>query len=337
MPAITKTVRIKFISLLEYTNMQFDVTVITGNRVGTDSLYRYISHHEKIYCPGYYGTQFRSYGAGHKTLIDFVTCKRNVFIWHDFDTDYIFNGSVPIKPDFLIHPVRHPYDQAVACINASLQQSIIDNKIGTNIRSPHFENFNSNGLSLRAVRHYKQFCKVKVIEFSLLSQSNINKTMNDVYTWLGVDACASFEHDDIFKKTAIDFFIENSPLIVSYKSRKFYFKLCRFNVERHLFVVGSLHSKQFGIVKICLPKSEIYVGGENYRGLTSDLMGELISMAAPEWEETLKWKMNYFDKVKLSRLPLNIMNKIYIDVKRDYCEVVRHYPELDDLWSEKWM
>ncbi|MDM5138394.1 hypothetical protein OB959_01090 [Aeromonas bestiarum] len=320
--------------------MHFDVTIITAYRVGTDSLFKYMTMHPDIYCPGYYGVDFRAHQYSKKTFTDLISCKRKVFIWHDGYTDFLYNGEVPVIPKYLIHPIRHPYEQAIACYNASLQHAIINN--GT---YPKVDNYiTSNGRcilssSLSHVNHYSKFKEVKVIDFSGLAMVNINRTMNDLYQWLGVDMCANFENDNVFHRLEVDFYLEKIPLSIEALNLNWNFYFFRKDAEipSHLHPVGRIDSGEFGNLKVCLMKDELYTNRFGYRNVMISDVEQIIKANFSSWLNLLRGKIEEFNRCKISSLPSNIMDFIKKESQDDYKKVLMFNPEIEELWRGKWM
>ena len=320
--------------------MHFDVTIITSYRVGTDSLCKYMSKHPDIYCPGYYGTKFRYHAYSDKTFADTITCKRNVFIWHDGNTDALYNGNVPIKYKYLIHPVRHPYEQMIASYNASLQQDIISNKDTVDIETYIMQGkLNSLRCSLSYSSNYCNYEKVKIIDFSHLSSTHINKTMNDIYQWLGLEACANFENDFSFKRNIIDFFLEKSPLHINHKNINWgiYFIRQGQVVPKHLYPIGVSSADELGMLTICLSKGELYANRAQYNGLTALDVELMIDSFFLPWVNRLREKLDLFQSKKISSLPSQVMAIIDDECQDDYNRILDYYPEIELLWRDKWL
>jgi len=319
--------------------MHFDVTVITGYRVGTDSLCKYISKHPSIFCPGYYGTKFRSHAYSDKTFADIIGCKRRVFIWHDSNTDFLYNGDVPIKHKYLIHPVRHPYEQMIANYNASLQQNIIDNREHVDILKYVAQGkMNSLHCSLSYSRHYGNYEEVKVVDFSSLSSPHINRTMDDIYQWLGLEACADFENDNSFKKNHVDYFLEKFPLRINHKNIEWviYFTRQGQELPKNLYPIGVTNTDELGMLTICLTKGELYTNRTQYQGLTALDVEIMIERFYWSWVTSLKEKLELFQSYKIISLPSEVMEIINNECQDDYNRVAEYYPEIEMLWRDKW-
>lgn len=319
--------------------MYFDVTIITGYRVGTDSLCKYMSKHPEIYCPGYYGTKFRAHEYSDKTFTDIINCKRNVFIWHDGNTDFLYSGDVPIKHKYLIHPVRHPYEQMIANYNASLQQDIISNNEIVDIGKYIMQgNMNSLHCSLSYSSHYCNYEKVKVVDFSNLSSVHINKTMNDIYQWLGLEACANFENDISFKRDHVDFFLKRSPLLINHNNINWAIYFIRHGqvVPKHLYPIGVTSTDELGMLTICISKGELYANRLQYHGLTALDVELMIDSVFLPWVNRLEEKLELFQSKKISSLPSQVMAIIDDECQDYYNRVCEYYPEIDILWRDKW-
>lgn len=320
--------------------MHFDVTIITSYRVGTDSLCKYMSKHPDIYCPGYYGTKFRYHAYSDKTFTDTIRCKRNVFIWHDSNTDALYNGDVPIKYKYLIHPVRHPYEQMIASYNASLQQDIIYNKDTVDIEKYIMQgNLNSLRCSLSYSSNYCNYEKVKIVDFSNLSSAHINRTMNDIYQWLGVEECAKFDNDPVFKKSHIDTFLEKSPLRISYKGIDWtiYFISQAEFTPKNLYPIGYINTDDFGVLAMCVSKVELYINRTKYHGILAKDIELIIERDFSIWSNELNDKLDLFMMKKINMLPQKIYSLIDDVCKSDYRKIIEYYPEIETLWRDKWI
>ncbi|HHQ4652072.1 TPA: hypothetical protein ACSPZZ_001286 [Aeromonas hydrophila] len=322
--------------------MYFDVTIITTYRVGTDSLCKYISKHHDIYCPGFYGMGFRANIYSKKTFAEIIACKRKVFMWHDGYTDILYNGKIPILPKYLIHPIRHPYEQAIACYNASLQHAILNN-IENNILNvedylvQHGKYIFGN--SLHHVNHHSNFDSVKIIDFSGLSSGNINRTMNDIYRWLGVDTCANFENDSAFHKSEVDFYLEKIPLRVEAINLSWNFYFIRENVEtpNNLYPIGIIECSDFGTLKVCLMKDELHTNRFGYSNIMADDVAQIIRDHFANWLQLLQEKIMAFSQYKISSLPTSVINLINKESFFDYQKILKINPEIEQLWRDKWM
>lgn len=321
--------------------MHFDVTIITTYRVGTDSLFKYMTMHPDIYCPGYYGVDFRAHEYSKKTFTELISSKRKVLIWHDGRTDLLYNGKIPITHEYLIHPVRHPYEQAIACYNAYLQHVIIKN--GTHLKIDDYITSKECCVlhrSLNHVNHYSKFKKVKVIDFSGLAVVNINRTMNDLYQWLGVDdVCENFENDSVFHRLGVDFYLEKIPLRIEALNLNWNFYFIRKNAEipNHLVPIGVMDSGEFGDLKVCMMKDELYTNRFSYRNIIIHEIEQLIQADFSSWLSLVRGKIDKFNRYKISSLPSNIMDRINKESLDNYKKVLIFNPEIEELWRDKWM
>lgn len=298
--------------------------------------------HPDIYCPGYYGVDFRAYKYAKKTFSDIMSCKRNVFIWHDGRTDFLYHGQVPIIPKYLILPIRHPYEQAVSCYNATLQHAILNNnehKILSVESSLIQHGKYIFGSSLCHVNNHSIFDRVKIIDFSGLSSDNINHTMNDIYRWLGVDACANFENDSVFHKSEVDFYLERLPLRVEAINLSWNFYFLRKNAEtpNNLYPIGYIECSDFGSLKVCLMKDELYTNRFGYSNIMTDDIAKIIRDNFPNWVYLLQEKIITFSQYKINSLPSKVMNLINKECFSDYQSILRINPAIEPLWRDKWM
>lgn len=320
--------------------MYFDVTVMAGYRVGTDSLCKYISKHPNIYCPGYYGTKFRANTYSDKTFIDVIGCKRNVFIWHDINVDFIYSSDIPLKNHHLIHPIRHPYEQAIASYNSFLQQLVLDNKDIPDVEEYILRNgelyFNS---SLRCSKYYDKYEKVKIVDFSELARCSVNRTMNDIYQWLGVEECANFVDDSVFKKSYVDTFLEKLPLRISYKGIYWtihFVRLVDF-IPKYLYKIGSINTDDFGILAMCMTKDEIYINRARYNDIIAKELELIIESHFSTWSDELNHKLDFFMMKKINSLPQKIYSLIDNECESDYEKIIEYCPKIEMLWRDKWI
>ncbi len=318
--------------------MIFDTTILSGYRVGTDSICKFISKHPNLYCPGYYGTSFCVDKYNDKKYIDYLKCTHNVFIWHDHDVSPLLNGKRPIRHDRLLHPVRHPYDQAKACYNTSLRQSIIKD-----VSHPCIESYMSNAgtfdfnHSLKYSRYYDLFDDVKIVEFSRLSKEFFMETMNDVLSWIGVEKIKTkveFDHD----YRDIDFFIENIPLVIKEGVDGLSLYLVRKNnpIPQGAYLLGEVIGCKIGDLHVYITVEEMYSkrGVVNIIGI--ERIKGIIESKIDEWSLLVFLKFDFYNENKLHYLPDSIIQSLNIICRSDYQNVIKKNPEIETIWGDEW-
>lgn len=319
--------------------MIFDTTILTGYRVGTDSICKYISKHPNLYCPGYYGTSFCVDKYNDKKYIDYLKCTHNVFIWHDHNVSSLFNGKRSIRYDRLLHPVRHPYDQAKACYNASLQQSIIKNLSHPSIESYMMSNIGTFDFnhSLKYSRYYDSFDDVKVVEFSRLSKTFFMETMNDVFSWIGVEQIQTkFEFNNDYRD--IDFFIENIPLVIKEGVGGIVLFLVDKNktMPQGVYLLGEVIGCKLGDLHVYITVEEMYSKRRAISIIGVENIKNIIESKIDEWSLFVLLKFDIYKKNKLHHLPDSIIENLNILCRNDYQNVIKKYPEIEGLWGDKW-
>ncbi|WP_146047127.1 hypothetical protein [Aeromonas bestiarum] len=306
--------------------------------MGTDSICKFISKHPSLYCPGYYGTAFSVDIYNEKKYIDYLNCTHNVFMWHDHDVRPLFSGSIPIKYDRLLHPVRHPYDQARACYNSSLQQSIIKN-----LNHPSIEAYMSDmgyfdfNHSLKYTKYYSFFDKVRIIEFSKLSNSFFIETMNDVLSWIGVEPMPKnfdfhCDHKDI------DYFIENIPLVIKYIGGEislFFIDKGR-AISKNVYLIGEIIDCKFGDLVMYITVEDLYINRKVISTIGLENFKKIIEDKMDEWSLLVLSQFEIFSEKKINHLPDSIIDSLNAICKNDYKNVLEQYPEIDNIWSDKW-
>jgi hypothetical protein len=177
--------------------------VIAMGRVGTLAINRFLNNHPHLSVPAY-GKATKTFKSPTESIGDMLVDRSGQslhkgMVIHDaafFDKQYRKRMTIlnNIKVDAIVHLVRNPYEQAKgwinhinasACMGALGWQKIPSSAEGFYTNYPlHFKTMQP-GLQCRTF--YKNYTKVKVIDFPSLNSAKIEQTMHDVYHFLGED------------------------------------------------------------------------------------------------------------------------------------------------------
>ncbi|OBR41677.1 hypothetical protein A9196_16620 [Aeromonas dhakensis] len=163
--------------------------------------------------------------------------------------------------------------------------------------------------------------------------------MNDIYQWLGVEECANFVDDSVFKKSYVDTFLEKLPLRISYKGIYWtihFFRLVDF-IPKYFHKIGSINTDDFGMLEMCMTKDELYINRARYNDIIAKELELIIESHFSTWSDELNHKLDVFMMKKINSLPQKIYSLIDNECESDYEKIIEYCPKIEMLWRDKWI
>lgn len=339
--------------------------VIAMGRVGTLAINRFINDHPQVSLPSYKLARKKFITQGENIADLFQSgsqqSSHHGIVIHNadfFEKQYRkkLNSMNNIKVEHILHLVRNPFEQVLSWINhinASACIGILEwsktPRSAEGFYTHHLRHFQTIQSGLQCRTFYKNFKRVKTIDFPELMPSKVEQTMKGIYDFLGVD---NSHTSQIFRQPQNNYTLELLREGITFKLNNEIIEMIMipenvfFHYEKETQPWVTIHDTDY-IYQHCpslprlegdlifLPKSIASHNSLSFktRKMLHEGIANIVAEVAPVWAKNAEVTAQKIESEKLRTLRPADFDFLQNKLKDDLDVFCRYHPEFKTLWN----